>query len=85
MKVNKGQSQPEIVADAFLILEAWFRVDHFNTKGFDCDSGGKMVIPVIPCSFARPLKPGSQICFVPIGFEYDEPGVTSWAGVGPTP
>ena len=32
MKVSKGQSQPEIVAfAAFLLVEAWFWVDHFNT------------------------------------------------------
>ena len=31
MKVSKGQSQPEIVAAAFLILEAWFwDYDHFT-------------------------------------------------------
>ena len=37
MKV-KGQSQPEIAAAAFLILEPWFGVDHFN-PGFDYASG----------------------------------------------
>ena len=46
MKVSKGQSQPEVVAAAFLLLEAWFWVHHFGTHpmytgliyGFDCDS-----------------------------------------------
>ena len=36
MKVSKGQFQPEIVAAAFLILEAWFTI---FVPGFDCDSG----------------------------------------------
>ena len=32
MKVSKEQSQPEIVAAAFLILEAWlWDYDRFNT------------------------------------------------------
>ena len=30
MKVGKGRSRPEVAAAAFLILEAWFWVNHFN-------------------------------------------------------
>ena len=38
MKLSKGQSQPEIVAAAFLILEAWFWGSTIAMPGFDSDS-----------------------------------------------
>ena len=47
MKVSKGQSQPEIVAAAFLILEAWFWVDYL-IPGFDCDSSVSVKMPAFP-------------------------------------
>ena len=67
MKVSKGQSQPEIVAAAFLILYMVLGIDHFNA-GFHCDSGaGTSLVGTIPSAPApspavRPtLAPGLRI------------------------
>ena len=56
MKLSKGQSQPEIVAAAFLISEAWFWVDRFNTGFWSVTQVPSVAPSVAPSLRPRPLR-----------------------------